>query len=73
MTHTLITPKFKLMKQLISLIALGTAFLIAVACNNTEAKKGPNPYYDRTATTPLKVTDTQWKAILPANVSIRRL
>lgn len=42
--------------------------LLTVQCNDTSAQQKPNPYYSRTATEPVRLTDAQWKNILPANV-----
>jgi peptide-methionine (R)-S-oxide reductase len=35
---------------------------------NTEAQHADNPYYSRTDTTKLNVSDAEWKKILPADV-----
>ena len=55
------------MRQFGFLLWLGIALLTA-QCNDTSAQQKPNPYYSRTATTPLKLSDAEWKKILPANV-----
>ena len=51
-------------------IALGVLLvLLTTACNDTSAQQQkPNPYYNRTAAAPVKLSDAQWKKILPANV-----
>jgi peptide-methionine (R)-S-oxide reductase len=42
--------------------------MLTAQCSNTTAQKKPNPYYSRTATTPLKLADADWKKILPPDV-----
>ncbi len=44
------------------------AMLIMAFTQCTTAQKKSNPYYSRTVTTPLNVTDAQWKKILPPDV-----
>lgn len=57
------------MRPFIATIAAGVMLLLTLACNDTSsAQQKPNPYYNRTATTPVKLSDAQWKKILPANV-----
>ena len=56
------------MRQISFLLSLLCIALITAKCNNISAQKKPNPYYSRTATSPLKVSDEDWKKILPANV-----
>ena len=51
-----------------SLLLLGTFIITLTACNDTSAQQKPNPYYNRSATTAVTLTDAQWKKILPANV-----
>ena len=51
----------------ILLCALGVVLLTA-QCTDTNAQKKPNPYYSRAAAAPLKVSDGEWKTILPTNV-----
>lgn len=41
-------------------------FIGFTQCSTAQQK--PNPYYSRTATTPLKVTDGEWKKILAPEV-----
>lgn len=56
------------MRQLIILSALLGFALLTARCDNSNAQKKPNPYYSRTSTTPVTLTDAQWKKILPADV-----
>jgi peptide-methionine (R)-S-oxide reductase len=42
--------------------------MLMAQCTDTSAQQKPNPYYSHTATAPVKLTNAQWKAILPANV-----
>ena len=53
------------MKALIPVFAI-TILLLVAQC--TTAQKPANPYYSRTATTPLKMSDKEWKKVLPADV-----
>jgi len=53
------------------IFVVATAFFMALLtaqCNEINAQQKPNPYYSRTASTPLNLTDAQWKNILPANI-----
>lgn len=45
-------------------------FLFLIALNYTNAQNGKikNPYYSHTATNKLKLTDKEWKDILPENL-----
>ena len=56
------------MSRLTILLFSFSIILLTLGCDNISAQKKPNPYYSRTATTPLKVKDAEWKNILPANV-----
>lgn len=41
------------------------AVAATISCNSVaQSKSAPNPYYSRTATTPVNVTNAQWKKIL---------
>lgn len=53
------------MKSLIAIIAVGF-LLLAAQC--TTAQQKVNPYYSHTSTTPVKLSDKEWKKILPAAV-----
>lgn len=57
-----------IMKQLTILFCAVTVTLLTTQCNDISAQQKPNPYYSRTVTTPLKVSDADWKKILPANL-----
>ena len=61
------------MKQ--TLISLIVASLAMVNCNSAskadsmkDAQETRNPYYSRTDTKKLDVSDKEWKKVLPANV-----
>lgn len=56
------------MRHLTIIAAVFGFALLTARCDNSNAQKKPNPYYSRTATTPVKLSDAQWKNILPANV-----
>lgn len=56
------------MRQISILLCAVVIVLLTAQCSNTSAQKKPNPYYSRTASTPLKVADAEWKKILPADV-----
>lgn len=53
----------------LSLVLLSAGFLfLAVQCSPTSAQRKPNPYYSRTSNDPVKVSNAEWKKILPAEV-----
>ncbi len=54
------------MNRIISCLLAGL-FIITASCSDTAAQK-PNPYYNRTATAPVKLSDAQWEKVLPANL-----
>ncbi len=55
--------------QRISLLLSAVCIALLMAqCTDTSAQKKPNPYYNRTAATPVKLTDAQWKSILPSDL-----
>lgn len=56
------------MRQISILLTAVCITLLTVQCNDTQAQQKPNPYYSRTAGTPLKVSDADWKKILPADL-----
>ncbi len=43
-------------------------FLLLSGCQSTSAQQKPNPHYSRTDRKPLKVSDAEWKKILPSEV-----
>ena len=42
--------------------------MLLLAFTQCSTAQRPNPYYSRTDAKPLKVTDAEWKKILPADV-----
>jgi peptide-methionine (R)-S-oxide reductase len=56
------------MQRITFLICAVAVLLLTARCVDTSAQKKPNPYYSRTSTAPVKLTDAQWKAILPADL-----
>jgi peptide-methionine (R)-S-oxide reductase len=61
-------PEHTIMQRLSLIIALCSVVLFTAQCTDTSAQKKQNPYYSRTATEPVKLSDAQWKQILPSNV-----
>lgn len=55
------------MQRFTLLLTVFCICLLSAQCTDSAAKK-PNPYYNRTATAPLKLTDAQWKQILPSDL-----
>jgi peptide-methionine (R)-S-oxide reductase len=56
------------MQRITLLLATVCLALLMAQCTDTSAQKKPNPYYSRTATTAVKLTDAQWKSVLPADL-----
>jgi peptide-methionine (R)-S-oxide reductase len=56
------------MRQITILLCIVTTISLTASCDDISAQKKPNPYYSRTSNTPLKVSDAEWKKILPASV-----
>lgn len=56
------------MQRLSILLSLCSIVLLSAQCSDSAAQKKPNPYYSRTATNPLRLTDAQWKQILPSDL-----
>lgn len=48
--------------------ALAMALLISSVSCDSSAQQKPNPHYSRTATAPVRLSDAQWKQILPASL-----
>ena len=52
-----------------SLICLALGILLfTTQCSTAQQSRKPNPYYSRTDTKPVKVSDDEWKKILPSDV-----
>lgn len=54
------------MRRVTSIIAMAITFAFT-SCNSI-AQTRPNPYFSLTATAPVKVSDVEWKKILPSGV-----
>ena len=54
--------------KLVSALILLVTFTSCSAQTTMKAEKGKNPYYSRTDTTHLDVSDAEWKKVLPSDV-----
>lgn len=48
--------------------AIAFFLLLITGCGESSDGEKPNPYYSRTARTPVRLSDAEWKDVLPADV-----